>query len=176
MIVRPARPCYSRSVNRSLVVAFSILLVACGDDTGSGGSGAGGGAGGDPTGGAPMGGQSEGGGGASGGAAPGGGGVGGGVGGGACVDTSGLTYGPGPTGEPGCLDAASATAFCGFGSDEAICNFSVGCGVSRDLGQCQINCEQGSASFCNDEAAVQCVVDAYCADDCTALDACTFIL
>lgn len=165
-------------MSRSLVVAFSTLLLACGDDTGTGGSGAaggaGGGAGGDSTGGAPVGGQSAGG--ASGGAAPGGGGVGGGAGGGACVDTSDLTYGPGPTGEPGCLDTASANAFCGFGSDEAICNFSVGCGVSTDLGQCQINCEQGSSSFCNDEAAVQCVVDAYCADDCTALDACTFIL
>ncbi len=157
-------------MSRAFAFAFSMLLFACGDDAASGGTGAGG----DPSGGAPVGGESAGG--ASGGAAPGGGGAGGGSGGGSCVDTSGLTYGRGPSGEPSCLDVPSANAFCGFGSDEAICSFSVACGVSSDLGQCQINCEQGSSSFCNDEAAVQCVVDAYCADDCAALSACTFIL
>jgi hypothetical protein len=151
------------------------LLAACGDSDSTGGTGGGG----SDLGGAGEGGASGGGppaAGGAGGEAQGGNGVGGGEGGAACVDTSELTYGEGPTGEPECLDVPSANAFCGFGSDEAICTFSVECGNSKDLGQCQINCEQGSSSFCNDPAAVACVVDAFCSEDCDALAACPFIL
>ena len=150
-----------------------VLLAACGD-SGTGGSGAGGGPG---AGGEPAGGESVAGGGGTGGGAggtePAGGGE---VGGGACYDTSRLNYGPGPTGEPSCLDVPSANAFCGFGSDEPFCTFSLGGAHSDDLAQCHINCEQGSSSFCNDMASVVCVVAAYCGDDCDALAACTFIL
>lgn len=57
-----------------------------------------------------------------------------------------------------------------------MCDCAVQCGTSSDLGQCQINCEQGSSSFCNGPTAVACVVDALCTDDCAALAACNFIL
>jgi hypothetical protein len=161
-------------MTRSSLLSLALVLLACGDDASSGGAGASGGGdggGSDPMGGAPAGGDNAGG--ASGGSTVDGG---AGTGGGSCIDTSGLEYGPGPTNEPGCLTTESANTFCGFGSDEVICNFAVSCGMTKNLGQCQINCEQGSSSFCNDEAAVDCVVSAVCSDDCDALAACTFIL
>lgn len=154
-------------------------LAACGDSESTGGSGGTGGSqpGGAGEGGATAGAPANGGAGgqAEGGQAEGGQAQGG-DGGGACIDTSALTYGEGPTGEPECLDGPSANTFCGFGSDEAICNFSVSCGISEDVGQCKINCEQGSSSFCNPPEAVACVVEAVCAEDCAALKGCNFIL
>lgn len=171
-LVDEPSPCYAQAMTYRFAFAL-VVLVACGD-SGTGGSGAGGSPG---TGGEPAGGESVAGGGGSdggsGGAGPAGGGE---VGGGACLDTSRLVYGPGPAGEPSCLDVPSANVFCGFGSDEEICEFSVSCGHSEDLGQCKINCEQGSSAFCNDMASVDCVVAAYCSEDCEALAACTFIL
>lgn len=149
----------------------ATVVFACGDSASSGGSSAGG----SPAGGSPAGGAAAGGSSAGGAGGQGQGGAGGGAaGGGSCVDTSALGYEQRTEGM--CLDNASANVFCGFGSDGAICEFSVGCAISSDLGQCQINCEQGSASYCNDEAAVACVVDAFCAGDCAALSACPFIL
>lgn len=93
-----------------------------------------------------------------------------------CIDTSGLEYAEGMQGEPACLTFQSASGFCGFSSDDALCEFSVSCGVSPDVGQCSINCEQGSSSFCNAPEDVDCVVAAFCADDCAALMLCDFIL
>lgn len=162
----------------STVIALALVVAACGDDGGSGGGeGAAGGAGGGDAGGPSDGGT---GGGSGAGDATGGGGAaeggGGGGGGGSCIDTSGFTYVPHKDGSPECLDVPSASSFCGFDSDEAICGFAVECGISKDVGQCKINCEQGSSSFCNPPEAVECVVAAYCAEDCDALAACPFIL
>ncbi len=163
----------------SLLLVLSVTtLLACGDDTSSGGAGGDGGAGGSgaaSTGGGSTGGGSTGGGGAGGGDT-GGGDTGGAGGSAACIDSSGFEYGMGPNAEPECLTVATAASFCGFGSDDAICDFSVMCGISEDTGQCEINCEQGSSSFCNEPADVDCVISAYCANDCAALMACDFIL
>lgn len=158
---------------RLFAVSSLLLVLACGDDSSSGGGATGGSS--------PQGGNGTGGGatgaGDTGGAATGGAATGGaGTGGGACVDTSALAYAPGAGMEAECLTFESASSFCGFSSDDAVCNFAVQCGTTTDLGQCQINCEQGSSSFCNGPADVDCVVAALCADDCAALAACDFIL
>lgn len=77
----------------------------------------------------------------------------------------------------GCLTFDSASEICGFDSDEAICEFAVGCGFSTDtVGQCKINCEQGSSSFCNDMTKTTCVIDSFCTQDCAKLATCDFIL
>ena len=159
----------------SSLIVVALVVTACGDDGGSGGGeGAAGGSGGGDAGGPSGGGM---GGGSGAGDATGGcGAAEGGGGGGSCIDTRGFTYVPHKDGSPECLDVPSASSFCGFDSDEAICGFSVECGISKDIGQCKINCEQGSSSFCNPPEAVACVVAAYCADDCDALAACPFIL
>lgn len=158
-----------------------LSVVACGDDDGgSSGAGAAGNAGGAASGGAGgvAAGGSASGGDASGGNASGGGGAASGGAGGesACYDPGPLEFGPGPNGEPSCLTFGGASALCGFESDDSICTFSVGCGASFDLGQCQINCEMGTTVACYEQADADCLIAAMCADDCAALVACGFIL
>lgn len=160
-------------------LAALLLCAACGDDSeGSSGAGASGNSGGtgNPGGDANVGGAAGG----AGGQAAGGGGVGGGTGGaggeGVCFDPGPLEYGPGPNGGTDCLTFEGASQLCGFQSDEAICTFSIGCGFSSDMSQCKINCEMGVTVNCNTETNVACVIDAMCAQDCTALAGCAFIL
>lgn len=83
---------------------------------------------------------------------------------------------PTVTYEKGCLTFKGASALCGFSSDEQICETAVTCGLSSDLGQCQINCEMGTTVECYAEADVACLAQAACAGDCTAMEACGFIL
>jgi hypothetical protein len=169
----------------TLLISVPLLSVAllsvmgCGDDEGdSPGTGAAGNSGGASTGGAAPGGAGSGGdGGASSGGAASGGAANGGAGGeSACYDPGPLEFGPGPNGEPSCLTFAGASDVCGFESDGSICTFSVGCGASTDMGQCQINCEMGTTVNCYAQSDVDCIIAAMCADDCTALTACGFIL
>lgn len=168
---------------RTLGLSVILLsVVACGDDDGdSSGAGATGNAGGASAGGAAPGGAAsggEGGGGDGGSASGGNGGASNGGAGGesACYDPGPLELGPGPNGEPSCLTFGGASDLCGFESDDSICEFSVGCGASTDLGQCQINCEMGTTVQCYALADADCIIAAMCADDCAALTACGFIL
>ncbi len=153
----------------------ALVVVACGDsetssDTSAGGSatGASGGSGGN------MGGN-----GGAGGAAQGGGGTGGATASGGAGGSGGTPCDP-PTGEfddMGCLTFNGGSAFCGFASDESICAAAVDCGVStNDIGQCQIDCEQGVVSVgCYTQADMDCVYRAAICDDmCTDLAACNF--
>jgi hypothetical protein len=79
-------------------------------------------------------------------------------------------------GNPECLTFESASALCGFSSGNEVCDFAVACGITSDVGQCQINCEQGSASFCNSPEMVDCLIASVCAEDCDAAAACGVIL
>ena len=158
------------------VSVLTVSLLACGDSSGSGAGAAGGG--GSDSGGAGGaaesggGGAESGSGGAGGAASSGGGGAGT---GGACFDPGPLEFAP-AMGNPECLTFEAASALCGFSSGNEVCDFAVACGITSDVGQCQINCEQGSSSFCNSPTMVDCLIASVCAQDCDALAACGVIL
>jgi len=78
--------------------------------------------------------------------------------------------------DAGCLTFASASEVCGFASDGGVCAFSIGCGNSTNMGQCQINCEMGTTVMCYSAKDVECLRQAVAARSCTALAACNWIL
>ncbi len=78
--------------------------------------------------------------------------------------------------DAGCLAEPSASAICGFASNDSVCSFSVSCQNSTDDSTCKINCEMGTTVGCYTEANVKCLLDAVAAKSCTALKACNWIL
>ncbi|MGA7740461.1 MAG: hypothetical protein ABSF35_25200 [Polyangia bacterium] len=88
------------------------------------------------------------------------------------ADASSLGYTDG-----GCLSYAGASQLCGDGSPGTICAFSAQCGSSTSAGQCMINCTMGAGySKCYGPSNVACLQNAMAAQNCTALNACDWIL
>jgi hypothetical protein len=80
-----------------------------------------------------------------------------------------------PFNDAGCLTVEGASQFCGFSSNEQVCNFSVSCETSSSLSQCKINCEMGTTVRCYMASDVVCIGNAVQNASCTDFNACNWI-